>query len=261
MLNKISRELPSFEKYEFAKKSKDYCIVIPIINEGEKFKKQLKRVSQYSKFVDIIIADGGSTDGSTDHTFLKKNKVRALLVKTGPGRLSAQYRMAFAYVADQKYKGVITIDGNGKDDPKSIPDFIKLFEQGYDYIQGSRFIKGGKAINTPFVRTIGIRFILSPILSFGAKKIYTDVTNGHRAYSHSLLTNEELKLFRNIFERYEILFYVTARANRLGLKTIELPVTRAYPDDGSVPTKIKGLAANFDLIKKSIEIVQGKYNP
>ena len=41
-------------------------------------------------------------------------------------------------------KGIITIDGNNKDDPEAIPHFIESLNKGIDFVQASRFIKGGK---------------------------------------------------------------------------------------------------------------------
>ena len=61
---------------------------------------------------------------------------------------------------------VVTIDGNNKDCPLSIGDFIAKLEIGYDLVQGSRFIKGGEHKNTPFFRYIAIRLIHAPMLSF-----------------------------------------------------------------------------------------------
>lgn len=223
--------------------------------------KQLKEVKPYSKLLDVIVADGGSTDGSTKKSFLNKNGVRTLLVKTSEGKLGTQLRMAFAYAMKEGYEGVITMDGNGKDDAESLPDFIKSLDEDYDYIQGSRFIKGGKAINTPQLRYYGIRFILSPLLSLASGKWYTDVTNAHRGYSKNLLLHLKLKLFRNIFVKYEILFYITVRATQLGLKTQEIPVTRKYPKKGKTPTKIVGLRSYLELITKALEVSVGKYNP
>lgn len=260
-LKKYLREIPEYNLFEFAKKKTKYCLIIPIINEGEKFKKVVRDLKKYANLLDIIIADGGSTDGSTDKRFLRGQKVRALLVKTGPGKLGAQYRMAFSYAMDQKYEGVITMDGNGKDDAESLKDFIEALDNGYDYLQGSRFIKGGKAINTPGMRTFAIRIIFSPMMTLASGKWYTDVTNGHRAYSRKLLLHPELKLFRDIFIKYEILFYITARANKLGLKTKEIPVIRKYPKTGKTPTKIIGWRSYWELLSKTTAVALGKYNP
>ncbi|UUZ73811.1 hypothetical protein LP415_12845 [Polaromonas sp. P1(28)-8] len=92
---------------------------------------------------DIIIVDGGSTDGSLEMESLQKNNVRGLLVKTGAGKLSAQLRCVYAFALDQGYEGIISIDGNDKDDPKAIPRFIEALKQGMDFVQASRFISGG----------------------------------------------------------------------------------------------------------------------
>lgn len=251
---------PSFDKFEFSPKKTKYCLVIPVINEGKRFQKEIDSLKKYTKILDIIIADGGSTDGSTNKSFLRKNKVRTLLVKTCPGKLGVQYRIGFKYAIKEGYKGIITMDGNGKDGPTALPKFIKKLDEGCDYIQGSRFINGGKAINTPPLRYFGNRFILAPILSLGARKIYTDTSNGYRAYSVKYLLDKKLNLFRNIFFSYEILFYLTVKANLLGYKSIEIPVIRKYPK-GKVPTKIKSLRSNLNIIEAAYRASSGYYDP
>ena len=260
-MDATSWEVPEYKKFELRKKKSKYCLVIPVINEGERFLGQLLRVKPYSKLVDIIIADGGSTDGSTDLKGLKSLNITTLLVKSGPGKLGAQYRMAYAYALKRGYQGIIHMDGNGKDDPKSIPEFIEKLDFGYDYIQGSRFVMGGKAINTPFEREFAIKYIFSPLLSIAAGKRYTDASNGHRAYSRKLLLDPRLIIMRNIFSSYEILFYVTTRANRLGFKSIEIPVTRSYPPAGKTPTKIVGWNKKLDVLSMAIKAAVGHYNP
>ena len=253
-------ELPESEIKEFIGKKAHYCVCIPIINEGEKLKKQLERMKPLSKIIDIIILDGGSTDGSTSPVFLKKQGVRALLIKKSPGKQGTQLRMGFAYALKQGYKGIITIDGNGKDGVEAIPTFIKALENGYDCVAGSRFIKGGKAINTPFERLLGIRLTASPLLSLAARYWYTDVTNGFMGYSRDYLLDPRVNPFRNIFVKYELLFYLDIRAAQLGLKTKELPVTRSYPK-GQVPTKITGLQSNLAVIMTILNVMTGYYNP
>jgi dolichol-phosphate mannosyltransferase len=74
-----------------------WAICVFVINEGKKIRQQLRRMKGYASSVDLIIADGGSTDGSLDAALMQEVDARALLVKTGPGRLSAQMRMAIDY--------------------------------------------------------------------------------------------------------------------------------------------------------------------
>lgn len=253
-------QLPKFEVHEFKRKSTKYCICIPVLNEGNNIKKQLKRMLPYSKIADIIIADWGSTDGSTEKTFLKKMNVRTLLTLKSLGRQGTQLRMGFSYALRQGYQGIIQIDGNNKDGVEAIPNFFEALDEDYDYIQGSRFIKGGKAVNTPPLRLLAVRLLAAPILSLGAGFWYTDVTNGFRGYSKKYLLHPKVKPFRDIFVRYEFNMYLTVRANRLGLKTKEIPVSRIYPK-GKVRTKISFLKGNFDFLISQLKAAFGFYNP
>lgn len=50
-----------------------------------------------STYADIIIVDGGSTDGSLNPNILQEKGVRGLILKTAPGKLSAQLRCAYAF--------------------------------------------------------------------------------------------------------------------------------------------------------------------
>ena len=263
MRNKLNSEdwqLPTFEIFEFFPKKNKYCICIPVLNEGEKIKKQLKRMKKYAKLVDIILADWGSSDGSTSHKFLKKQGVRTLLVKKSFGFQATQLRMAFAYAMKQGYEGVIQIDGNGKDGVSAILKFVKALEDGFDYLQGSRFIKGGKAVNTPYLRALGIKLVAAPIISTAARFRYTDITNGFRAYSKKYLLHPEVKPFRDVFVRYALNFYLAVRANQLNLKTKEIPVSRRYPK-GKAPTKISFLKGNYTMLSEIIKAALGFYHP
>ncbi len=260
MIKEKNWQLPSYQIQQFRKKSSKYCICIPVLNEGEKIKKQLQRMLPFSKMADIIIADWGSTDGSTDQKFLKKMNVRTLLTLKSPGKQGTQLRMAFSYGLREGYEGIIQIDGNNKDGVDAIPDFIKMLDDGFDYIQGSRFIKGGRAINTPPMRFIAVKLLAAPILSFGAKYWYTDVTNGFRGYSKKYLFHPEVQPFRYIFTAYELNMYLTVRANQLGLKTKEIPVERKYAK-GKVHTKISFLRGNSGFLFSQIKAALGYYNP
>lgn len=88
--NEENWELPESEQYEFAAKKHKYCVCIFVINEGEKFHKQLANMQYLSKEIDIVVADGGSTDGSMEHEKLKSFNVNTLLIKKSTGKLGTQ---------------------------------------------------------------------------------------------------------------------------------------------------------------------------
>ena len=255
--------VPDFEKNEYENKQKEYCLLIPIINEGERIKKELERAARYrvSELVDIIICDGDSTDGCTDEDVLKSLSVNTLLVKKGPGKQGAQLRMGMYYALERGYKGIITIDGNNKDSIEHVGRFIEKLKEGYDYIQGSRFIEGGHAVRTPFIRNVSVRLIHAPVISLTAHKRFTDTTNNYRAYSRRYLEHEEVKPFRDIFTTYELLAYLSSRATQIGLRACEVPVDRVYPKSGKTPTKISAVKGNANLMSILIKNAAGRYNP
>jgi glycosyltransferase involved in cell wall biosynthesis len=256
-----AREVPASEVTVLSGKRHDHALVIPVINEGERIRRQLARIAAIDPAADIIIADGGSSDGSLALDVLRASGCRALLVKTGPGRLSAQLRVAYAWALDQGYRGIITVDGNGKDGVEAIDAFVAALDAGYDYVQGSRYIKGGQAINTPLDRKIAGRLIHAPLLSLAGRRWYTDSTNGFRGYSARYLSDLRVAPFRNIFERYALLFYLTVRAGQLGYRTLEVPVTRTYPQGEAAPTKIAGFSGRLDMMKELVAVAFGRFNP
>lgn len=253
-------ELPEFERLEFSKKKHKYCVCIFVINEGDKFHQQLKKMQYLAEQIDIIIADGGSTDSSTEPETLKNFNVNTLLTKTSTGKLGTQMRMAFAWAIKRGYLGVVVIDGNGKDSIEDIPNFINKLELDFDHIQGSRFIPGGDHENTPLSRLIGLKILHVPLMRMASGFKYTDTTNGFRAYSAKLLSDPRIAVFRDIFDGYELHYYLAVKAAKLGFNCIEIPVSRKYPASGKTPTKISPVKGNLQVIERLINVVVGKYN-
>ena len=225
------------------------ALVIPVLNENERILEQLQRIQVCAANVDVIVADGGSTDGSLDIDNLERLGVTALLTKQDIGKLSAQLRMAFSFCLEQGYESVITMDGNNKDGVEGIERLNHALNNGFDFVQGSRFVKGGEAIRTPVERLLAIRLIHAPLISLGAHHWYTDTTNGFRGHSRRLLSDRGMAIFREIFETYELLAYIPVEAARRGFKVSEVPVRREYPASGGVPTKITGIRTHFGLIR------------
>ena len=255
-------EIPVFKIVMSKERRHKFCVIIPVINEGDRIQSLLSRMAALNigNLADIIIVDGGSTDGSLAFDFLERKNVHTLLLKTGPGKLSSQLRCAYAFSLDKGYQGCVTIDGNDKDDPEAIPRFIDKLNEGMDFIQASRFISGGFAENTPRTRGLAIRLIHAPILSLFSGFNWTDTTQGFRAYSRRMLLDPKIAPFRDIFSGYELLAYLSYRSPRLGYRCIEIPTIRRYPK-GEIPTKISSFRGNFSIFQILFKACLGLYNP
>lgn len=255
-------QVPTFEVPLWLGRQHPWCVVIPVINEGTRIKSLLTKVAvlKINEIADVIIVDGGSTDDSLDLELLQLNGVCGMLVKTGHGKLSAQLRCAYAFALDQGYEGIVTIDGNDKDDPEAIPCFIESLKQGVDFVQASRFIAGGVAENTPKLRDFAIRFIHAPMLRLFSGFKWTDTTQGFRAYSRKMLLDSRISPFRDVFKTYELLAYLSYRVPKLGYRCLELPTIRRYPPR-EVPTKISSVKGNLSVLRVLFRACSGFYNP
>jgi dolichol-phosphate mannosyltransferase len=257
-----SEQLPSFCCVFSGERNSRYCVLIPVVNEGNRIILQLIGMKAAALRLDIVIVDGGSTDGSMRPERLRQELgVHTLLLKTTGGRLSAQLRIGMAWGLASGYAGVVTIDGNGKDDFRAIPEFAARLDAGFDQVQGSRYLPGGVAENTPRDRELGVRLLHAPLISLGAGLRYTDTTNGFRAFSRRFLLDPRVRPFRADFDTYNLHYYLAVRAPRLGFRVCEIPVARRYPQAGPTPSKITGWGTKLHILKQTVVAACGGYNP
>lgn len=256
-------DIPKYKKTELKNKENNYCLCIPIYNEGNRILAELSRAKKAKiyEYVDIILLDGGSTDGTIEIETLKQYNVNTLIEMQEQGvyKQSEALKAGFFNAIEKNYTGVITIDGNNKDSIESVPNFVAKLEQGYDFVQGSRFLEGGKHANTPKDRYFAIKYIHAPIISFTAKKKYTDTTTLFRGYSTEYLKHPKVQPFRNVFRAYELSTYLSTKADQLGLKTCEIPIQRLYPSK-KYSTKVSRIKGNWKVFKPLISNLFGKYD-
>ena len=237
------------------------AILIPCLNEGERLVKTVKDLeNELGNDFDLILIDGGSTDGSIQQVISTPLKILQSVFITNIGKgLSYDLYVGFKEVVD-KYEYVMTLDGNNKDDAgrlREIFDFAS--NKKIDFVQGSRFRPGGISRNLPRDRYVGIKYFISPIISIASRKVFTDPSNQCRVFSKKAITFL-IKTDISKFKRYDYFFFIPITLSRSGYTTAEFPVTRSYPDDGMIPTHIpksRYLRIGLDILK--IAITHKKY--
>lgn len=138
-------------------------------------------------------------------------------------------RKGIEYGLNKGYAIAVVIAGNTKDNPLEIPRLLKpILTEDYDYVQGSRFLPGGKHVRNPLLRKIFSR--LYPLIWTLLTRVHcTDVTNGFRAYKLSIFSDDQINIEQNWLDGYQLEYYIHYKVLTLGYKTREVPISKTYP--------------------------------
>lgn len=229
-------------------------IVIPTYNEEENIGLILDAISKEEKLIsekiDVVIVDGSSTDKTREIV-----KGRALLVdniflitekeKSGLGA---------AYVSGMKYSmqtlhadAVVEMDADFQHDPSDIKRLISKLNEGYDYVIGSRYIRGGSipkswAFHRKFLSYAGNLF--SRLVLFFPET--HDITSGFRISRSSLLSKVNLDLLEKKAYTYKIqLLYEMKKA---GAKLSEIPIKFGLRDRGDSKMETENILVSLKTV-------------
>lgn len=136
-------------------------LVIPTLNEIDGMKQVISKINH--DWVDeILIVDGGSTDGTIEEA--KKQNIKVLM-QTTKGSHGAAILDAFNS-SDADYLLMFGADGNNE--PEEIPKMLSKIKEGYDQVINSRFSKTSKNDDAGLIDGFGNRmFTFFANLFFG----------------------------------------------------------------------------------------------
>ncbi len=170
---------------------------------------------------EIRVYDDGSTDGTA--AAVRSRGIEIL----GDGRtrgVGNAIRYVLRYARERGFEVVVILAGNDKDRPQEIPRLLKpIFEAGYDFVQGSRYLPGGNFGNMPLYRRLSTQFVHPLLFSLVARRWTTDSTNGFRAIRLSMVEDPRIDVNQPWLDRYELEPYLYFKAIRLGYKVTEVP--------------------------------------
>lgn len=225
---------------------KKFLLGICVFNEGPKIREVIRKFTRYDLY-DILFMDDGSTDGAL--TDIKNEE--PLYIIRNETNCGAGYglRRIFAYAREHGYEAVIPVAGNNKDCPEDVIKLTDAIEAGYDFIQGSRYLKGGGFGQMPFYRQIATRYVHPWLFSFISGKKITDSTNGFRAIRIRVLLDSRIDLDQPWLDKYELEPYLFYKAIKLGYRVTEVPVTKIYPPKAQGYTKMKPFSGWWSILR------------
>ena len=126
-------------------------IVMPTYNEAENIGKMISALGeQFAKFPEdrftLLVVEGNSPDGTADVVRKSAETIPYvhLLMEEKKAGIGAAYFYGFKYAMeklDADY--VVEMDADFQHNPNDLPKLIDAIHEGYDYVIGSRFTKGG----------------------------------------------------------------------------------------------------------------------
>jgi glycosyltransferase involved in cell wall biosynthesis len=129
-----------------------FSVVVPMYNEkgnaGPLYEELRAEMKKLGKPFEVIIVDDASTDGTADE-LADKSPLIYIRMRKNAGQSSA----LDAGIKHAKGKILITMDGDGQDDPSYIPALLEEMHRGYDVVCawrhkrqdsfGKRLVSGG----------------------------------------------------------------------------------------------------------------------
>lgn len=215
---------------------KEYKIIaiIPVFNEGEKAKKVVEEIPK--NFVDeIVLIDDGSDEKNS--FFLKDLEAKVLKHKKNQG-VGASIRSGLYYGLKKDFDIAVILSGSGKTPPFQIPKLLEPLCRGFEFVQGSRYLKGGELKNAPLHRNFGTKAYTYLFSLFCGKKI-TDASSGFRAFYLNILRDKRINLRQKWLNTYELEPYLLFKVLKLNYKYMEVPVQIVYPEKDKEYTKMK----------------------
>ncbi|MBI2608134.1 MAG: glycosyltransferase family 2 protein [Deltaproteobacteria bacterium] len=194
-------------------------LFLPTLNEIKGMEAIIPRIKK-EWFDEIILVDGGSTDGTVEYAKQQGFKVHHQTSKGITGAYEEVIQIAQGDV-------VVAFSPDGNSVPEMIPSLIQKMKEGYDMVIVSRYLKGAQSEDDSWVTAFG-NWMFTYIINilFGGK--YTDSLVIFRAWRKDIIQKFPKNVPRAGFETLS-----SIRCAKYKMKVTEIP--------GDEPSRIGGV--------------------
>lgn len=202
----------------------EVSVVMPCLNEADTLEvcitKAKRALAESSIAGEVIVADNGSHDGSTEIA-------RRLCARVVHVEAKGYGHALMAGIGVARGRFIIMGDADDSYDFGEIPNFVGKLRQGFDLVQGCRFPSGGGRIE-PGAMPLLHRWVGNPFLSLLVRRMFgggvQDIYCGLRGFTR--------ELYQRLDQRCTGMEFATemiVRSTMTGAKIVQVPIT-LHPD-------------------------------
>jgi dolichol-phosphate mannosyltransferase len=229
------------------------AVIIPALNEAGKIGRVLDKFPSDVRF-EAIVVDDGSTDGTGDEA--REHGAAVVIRHEVRGGVGAAIRDGWKEAMRRDRQYVALLSGDDQHEPHELVAALDtLLATHSDYVQGSRWMTGGRVLGPAGNRAGGTK-LYSLVFSVLALKHITDATNGFRILRTDILRDPRIDIDQAWLTSYDLEPYVLYKAIRLGYRVREVPCTvRYHAREGY--TKMRGIKDWWRLFRPAILLRTG----
>jgi dolichol-phosphate mannosyltransferase len=201
-------------------------VIVPTYNEKENLQSLFPALLELPCVFDILVVDDNSPDGTAEvvrqWSVKTQNEVKKihLLLRAGKQGLGKAYLAGFAWAQEKNYDAVIEMDADFSHRPHDLVRMIEVLPQ-YDFVVGSRYVKGGATLNWGWIRKAisrGGSLYSRMILGFPLR----DWTGGFNAWKMATLKKMDLPNVQS--NGYSFQIELKYKALKAGCRGFEVPI-------------------------------------
>ena len=180
------------------------------LNEAENLPHVLPKIPSWVD--EVLLVDGHSTD-DTVRVATKLHPDARIVQQPGKGKGDA-----LRYGIEQAAGDVVVmLDAAGSMDPAEMPRFIAPLLEGYDFVKGSRFMKGGGTADMERHRVFG-NWVFTTLTNVFHGSRYTDLCYGYNAF-----WRDRFLAVGFSSDGFEVETEINIRIRKARLKVLEVP--------------------------------------
>ena len=213
------------DSFQPASASPMVAVVIPALNEAGKIGRVLDKMPRDGRF-EAIVVDDGSTDGTGDEA--RAHGAALVIRHEVRGGVGAAIRDGWLAGIERGRPYLALVSGDDQHEPAELVGALDtLLRRNADYVQGSRWVKGGQVRGATGGRGFGTRLYSAAFSALALRRI-TDATNGFRILRSAILADPKIDIRQAWLDSYDLEPYVLYKSIRRGYAVVEVPCTVVY---------------------------------